>query len=74
MRHLLPCKVKSGGINELYKMENPTVWYFTMKEPVQADIFEGLHNMTCTFRGTEVKLEIQHLGKERAEDIKSPLA
>lgn len=37
----------------------------TGKESVTADTYKGLYNINCTLHGTDVKLEFQHLERER---------
>lgn len=58
-------KVRTEGINELYRMENPTRWFFTLKDQILVAVYEAFHDTSCTLHRTSVKAKFQHLERER---------
>ncbi|BFZ15612.1 hypothetical protein BsWGS_18651 [Bradybaena similaris] len=60
-----PGGIPVGAIDELYRFQNPTRWYFRASDKMSQNTYEGLHGMRIKVPDTDICLELEHVEKER---------
>lgn len=55
----------TGSIEELYRFENPTRWFFTASDKMSKTVFDSLHGKRVAVPGTNISLHLEHADKER---------
>lgn len=55
------------AIDELYRFQNPTRWFFGASDKMSQNVYEGLHGKRIKVPGTDICLELEHVEKERTK-------